>query len=217
LNTLAEATPNHQQGEMDLSDSKTVPNDFLSTLRPPTTRRRKRQWEQQFKAKTYRGVSPQAHAAVKQAAADQGCSIDQAATIFLQYGLLCYRRGDKDLCLKPVFRHGRYTLFPDGETDSDAPQQRVGWKEKIWDLQPPRRKERPGRSPSGPVIVKPWKDWPWVGYRLPGGVVNAIDALRIEKMVPTGEVVTRLLEHSSWAYQTGRLILTPEITDPDGC
>jgi hypothetical protein len=135
----------------------------------------------------------------------------------VEYALYCYRRSDRDLSLEPVLRRGRWTLYPDGEPDTEATRQGISWKEKIWDLQPPRRKERPGKSQSDPAMVKPWKDWPWVGYRLPGAVVKAIDALRIEKMGPAGEVVTQLLEHSSHAYQTGRLILIPEVTDPDSC
>jgi len=205
---MAGEMTDHPAGEMASPAGKAAPNDFLSTLRPPTIRQRNRQWERQFRAKTYRGVSPQVHSAVKEAAADQNCSIDQAASAFLEYSLFCYRRGDRDLSLEPVLRRGRWTLFPIGDPDGEAPRNRMGWSEKIWDLKPPMQKSGSRKSQSTPELVKPWKDWPWVGYRLPGPVVQAVDELRTEKMVSAGEVVTRLLDHASRAYRAGRLVLT---------
>lgn len=196
-----------------LSDSESI--DFLSTLRMPTTRRRNRRWEQKFKAKTYRGVSPQAHAAVKEAAANQGCSIDQAAVAFLEYALTCYQRGDRDLCLEPEFRCGRWTLYPEWFSHSKLPKNKVVWSENKWDLKPPKSREGIEKSDLDPAPIKPWKDWPWVSYRLPDTVVEAIDKLRIDRTVPAGEVVTRLLEHASRAYCTGRLVLTLKIFDAE--
>lgn len=184
--------------------------DYISTLRPPTIRQRKRQWEQKFRAKTYRGVSPQVHSAVKEAAADQHCSIDQAATAFLEYSLFCYRRGDLDLSLEPALQRGRWTLFPNSDPDGKASRKRRVWSERIWNLKPPKQKEDSKKSQSMTALVKPWKDWPWVGYRMPDAVVQAINELHTDKMVPMGEVVTRLLDHASRAYRAGRLVLTPD-------
>jgi hypothetical protein len=215
LNTSVGETPGCQTGEMDSPTVKAASIDFLSTLRMPAIRQRKRQWEQQFKTKTYRGVSPQAHAAVKKAASEQGCSIDQAATAFLEYALYCHQRGDKNPSLEPVLRSGRWTLFPNSETTQSTPRIKVGWTERIWDLKPPNSMPKSNKIPANPALVKPWRDWPWVGYRLPGSVVLAVDRLRIDMMVPAGEVVTLLLGHAFQAYCTGRLVLTSNPFNPE--
>lgn len=201
-------TLENQLGDPSRSLSGTGSIDFLSTLRLPTARRRNRRWEQKFKAKSYRGVSPQVHAAIKEAAANQGCSIDQAAVAFLEYALSCYQRGDQDLCLEPKLRRGRWTLYPEWLNDSKPPKNKIVWSEKNWDLKPQKPKDRLEKNHLDLAPVKPWKDWPWVSYRLPDTIVKAIEELRIGIMVPSGEVVTRLLDHASRAYRSGRLVLT---------
>ena len=206
---------NFQAGEESTQLPDHPPRDLISLLRPATIRQRKREWERSNKTKTYRGVSPLAHTAVKEAASENGCSIDQAATAFLEYAVYCQQRGDTDLSLEPVLRRGRWTLFPNNETGSASPRQKVGWSEKIWELKTPKTKDKSTKPAVNPAPVKPWRDWPWVGYRLPGAVVQAIDSLRFDKNVPAGEVVTRLLEHASKAYRAGRLVLTPKISDPE--
>ena len=64
-------------------------------------------------------------------------------------------------------------------------------------------------------MVRPWKDWPVVAYRLSDDLVQAVTGLCKSKAAARGEVLSRLLMYALDAYETGRLVLEVVTDQPD--
>ncbi len=158
---------------------------------------RSRKWEKVHKAHAFRRVPPNVQQAVRQAAYNESLTVDAIAQALLEYALMCCERGD--LSLDAVLSEQRRTLLPEHGWGGHS---RARWLEKSWGLTPPRKKPI---KPKQPQIERPWRDWKVVAYRLSDRVFGEVDRLRKEKMVPAGEVLTRLLMHALNAYESGRL------------
>ena len=159
---------------------------------------RSRKWEKAHKAHAFRRVPPNVQQAVRQAAYNESLTVDAVAQALLEYALMCSERGD--LVLDAVLSEQRRTLLPENGWGGHS---RVCWLEKNWGMTPPRKK--PVRSKPA-NLERPWRDWPVVAYRLSDTVFDQVNRLRLEKAVPSGEVLTRLLMHALNAYECGRLV-----------
>ena len=174
----------------------------------PTTdkKSRDRGWEQDNRSMLFRGIPVVIKNTIKEIAADLQVRADDVGRAFLEYGLLCHGRGE--IQFTPVLSDQRRTLFPrskSGWGKSALP----GWYEKIWDNQPPARKQSKRSSKSQGKGEKSWQQQ--VSYRgIPEDTQEAIRALHRQCQVPLGEVATMLLGHSLEAYQTGKLVLNPQ-------
>jgi hypothetical protein len=157
---------------------------------------RSRQWEKANKAHAFRRVPPNVVQAVRQAATNEGLTVDACTQALLEYALMCYERGD--FRIEGVLSEQRRTVMPEHGWGG---QPRAHWMEKTWGLTPPRPK---------PVKARPEKaSQPWrkvVAYRLSDDVMEKVSRLRQEKAAPAGEVLARLLMHALNAYENGRMV-----------
>ena len=176
----------------------------VQQLRVAEKKQRKRAWEKENRTMLFRGLPPVLREAIKEIAGNLQVRADDVARAFLEFGLLCYQRGE--LQLKPVLSNQRLTLFPkSGSSWGGKPQ--PGWMEKVWDCQPPVKPQK-GKN-SRQAAGKPWNNQ--TSYRgIPAEVQMAIRQLHEQCHVPLGEVATYLLGHSLEAYQSGRLVLNPQ-------
>lgn len=176
----------------------------VDQLRVAEKKQRDRSWEKENRSMLFRGVPPKITASIKEIAGDLQVRADDVARAFLEFGLLCYQRGE--IHFKPVFDQ-RLTLFPKGGSGWGKNAQ-PGWVEKVWDCQPPAKPAR-GKSARSRSETKAWA-WQ-VSYRgIPAATQAAIREIRQQHFVPLGEVATYLLGHSLDAYQNGRLALNPQ-------
>jgi hypothetical protein len=153
---------------------------------------RNRSWEQQHRGKSYRGIPKALHEALKEIAANHVRSVDVIAQAFLEYALVCCRRGE--LTFDPLLHQGRRTLL---HTNGRV------WDERSWMANP--------TSENTPRKRKATNDsWRRVAtYRLSPEVIQTIHWFADQQEVPAGEIVTYLLSHALDAYQAGRLVIYP--------
>jgi len=171
---------------------------------------RRRDWEEQHKARAFRGVAPNVHAAIRAAAENEQYSVDEIAQAFLDFSLQCCRRGEIEL--QPVLSNQRRTLFPEAEQHGNKPgkKPRLQWTEKTWGLKPPKKRARNARTG---MEGRPWKDWPVVAYRLSSDLFNAIVQIGLDQDIRRGELVSKLLMHALDAYEVGRLVIVSETAE----
>lgn len=176
----------------DNRPEESASDPHLSWLPTVEKRPRDRTWEQANPAITFRGVPPELHKAVKEIAQNLHVNVDDVARAFLEYSFRCYELGR--LPIEPVL-HQKLTLFPEGG--------RAGWYEVEPSTgSPPVKSKKPSSKQS--------KTWQFrVSYRLPPEFRQVLVRLRQQKSVPTGELVTTLLDHALQAYRQGQLALVP--------
>jgi hypothetical protein len=181
------------------------PQSVVEQLRLAEEKQRDRSWERQNRSFLVRGVPPALTEQIKDIAVTLKVRADDVARAFLEYGLLCYQRGE--IKLTPVFSNQRLTLFPKPETAWQA-KTSPGWIEKLWDVQPPANI---GQKRKRQKNAEPEKSWRWqVSYRgIPDDVKIALRQLYQQNSVPLGEVVAALMGHAWESYQAGRLVLNP--------
>lgn len=176
----------------------------VEQLRMAQRKERNRAWERSNRAMLLRGVPPMLHGSMVQIANSLQVRTCDVARAFLEYGLMCYQRGEVQF--QPVFCDQRRTLFPQSK-DGWGRNQLPGWYEKIWDPQPPAQ-TRTGRKGSAEKESSAWRRQ--TSYRgIPSEVQTALRDLHETLSVPLGEVATMLLGHALNAYQEGRLVLNP--------
>lgn len=169
---------------------------------------RDRSWEQANRPLLLRGVPLELHQAVKNVAFELGVRTGDVARAFLEYGLLCHRRGE--LKIEPVLSNQRLTLFP--ENGSGWGQGRSGWQERSQPRQSNPAPARKGKKESPP---KAWRQQ--VAYRgIPQDVQQMLRELHRSRHVPLGEVSTLLLGHALQSYRDGRLALHPQPSQAPG-
>jgi len=185
----------------------------VEQLRVVEKKTRDRSWEREENNRPmlFRCVPPGLRKAIKEIADDLQVRVDDVARAFLEFGLQCYQKNE--IQVQPILSEGRLTLFPkpDDRWNKDV---LPGWYERVWEQQPPAKKSRKGQK-SGDSQEKPWK-WQ-VSYRgIPAEVQAALREIHEMKSIPLGEVATLFLGHSLDAYNTGRLVLNPQLRQPAG-
>jgi hypothetical protein len=176
----------------------------IEQLRVAEKKSRDRSWEKANRSMLIRGLPGRLHQAIKEIASILQVRADDVARAFLEYGLLCYQRGE--IHITPVLSDQHLTLFPSPRSEWGK-DQLPGWYEKIWDPQAPipPAPARKGKA----VAEKPWQRQ--VSYRcIPEEVQSAIRELHRQYNVPLGEIATLLLGYGLEAYQNGRLVLRPQ-------
>ena len=178
--------------------------DQLRTAEPKIQRVRDRSWECANPNKRYRKVPNQIRETLKDIAATHGHSSSQIAQAFLEYALMCYRRGDFRLDLE-LDQRG-LTLMPGGWSAKKKPI----WAENAWGKPSLPKKKR--RKKNGPPL---WKQA--VNYRLSPELIAEIDAVcearrsadgsLLSRKYHDGEVVARFLTFAIEAYNSGKLAL----------
>jgi len=138
-------------------------------------------------------------------AATYGYNASQIAQAFLEYALMCYRRGDFELELE-LDKNG-LTLMRGGWSDEKKPI----WAESTWSSNPPKKRKKRRRKNGTPLYKQQ------VTYRLSPDLVEQIDDVceaqrspdddLIRRTYHDGEVVARFLTFSIEAYNTGKLAL----------
>lgn len=79
----------------------------------PSKAKRNRDWERTQYRVTYRGISPELHAALKAIAVKLSVPVGDVARAFLEHGLEAYERGELALAPRPRFSvHSNMTLYP---------------------------------------------------------------------------------------------------------
>ena len=176
----------------------------VDQLRLAEKQPRDRSWEQANRPVLYRGVPPELHQSVNQVAKDLQVRTGDVARAFLEYGLLCHRRGE--LKIEPVFCNQRLTLFP--ENGNGWGGGHPGWQERSQPRQANPAPVRKGKAAKD-TPPKAWRQQ--VAYRgIPEDVQEAVRELHRSRHVPLGEVVTLLLGYALLAYRDGRLALLPQ-------
>lgn len=176
----------------------------IEQLRVAEARQRDRSWEKSNRSMLIRGLPVKLCQSIKGIALALQVRADDVARAFLEYSLLCYQRGE--IHVTPVLYEQRRTLFPDPRSDWGK-DQLPGWYEKVWDPQPPELPVSPRKSKT--VEEKPWQRQ--VSYRgIPDEMQTAMRELHRQHNVPLGEIATLLLGHALDAYQSGRLVLSPQ-------
>ena len=178
--------------------------DQLRTADPRIKTVRNRSWERNNPNKSYRRVPRPIRDTVNKIAAAHGYNASQVAQAFLEYALVCYRRGDFALELE-LDRRG-LTLMPGGWSDDHKPI----WAENVWGEQPAPKKKR--RKKNEISLHKQM-----INYRLSSNLIAQIgevcetrrseDGTLINRRYHDGEVVARFLTFSIEAYHTGKLAL----------
>ncbi|MBC8508609.1 MAG: hypothetical protein H8D34_27435 [Chloroflexi bacterium] len=179
--------------------------DQLRTAEPKIQKVRDRSWERENPKKSYRKVPYEIRDNVNEIAETYGYNTSQIAQAFLEYALMCYRRGDFELELE-LGQNG-LTLMPGGWSAEKKPI----WAESTWGGKSPKKKKR--RSKTGTPL---WKQA--VYYRLSPDLIAQIeevceahrnpDGSLISRTYHDGEVVARFLTFSIEAYNTGNLTLS---------
>ena len=183
-----------------IQPSSEQPQTILEQLRPPEkqpTPLRNREWEKQHPSMTYRLVPKEVREAVKEIAVNLECTADLVAGTLLEYGRICYRRGD--LRLQPQPTQFGLRLYPE-HYQSTAKPKKLRWTENQQHPQPPRPKRKIHKRPAGLYRQQ-------VTYRLLPEIRAEIARISQEQHVPPGEVVTRFLQWGIQAYQSGKLVL----------
>ncbi|RMF57286.1 MAG: hypothetical protein D6743_19170 [Calditrichaeota bacterium] len=179
----------------------------LRTAQSRKKRERERSWEKAHPSKVYRKVPNEIRDAITQIADAWGYTYttSQVAQAFLEYALMCFRRGDFSLDLELDPRYG-LTLMPGGWSDEKKPI----WAENLTPKknQPKKPKKKKPKTPLHDQVV---------GYRLTPELVEEIervcetrrgpDGRIIRRTYHDGEVVARFLAHAIEAYNSGRLSL----------
>lgn len=180
------------------ADGAFVPGKPLDYIPVAKVLPRSRQWEKINKAHAFRRVPKNVQKAVRQAAENEGLTVDATAQALIEYALMCYERGD--LQIDAILSEQRRTVMP---AQGWGGQSRAHWMEKSWGLVPPRKspvKAAPEK------VERPWRDWPVVAYRLSDEVFEKVNKIWKEKYAPAGEVLARLLMHALNAYESGRMV-----------
>ena len=178
--------------------------DQLRTAEPKIQTVRDRSWESKHPSKTYRKVPHEIRDTITQVAETHGYNASQVAQAFLEYALICYRRGDFELELE-ISQNG-LTLMPGGWSAEKKPI----WAESTWGSKPPKKKKR--RRKNGTPLYKQR-----VNYRLSSDLVGQIDEVcethrtpdgdLISRTYQDGEVIARFLTFAIEAYNAGKLAL----------
>jgi len=187
--------------------------DQLRTAEPKIQTVRDRSWESEHPNKPYRKVPHEIRDSVNEIAATYGYNASQIAQAFLEYALMCYRRGDFELELK-LDKRG-LTLMPSGWSDEKKPI----WAESAWGNKPPKKRKKRRRKNGTPLYKQ------MVNYRLSPDLVEQIDDVceaqrsedgaLISRIYHDGEVVARFLTFSIEAYNDGKLALKEtEVAQP---
>mgnify|MGYP001205411420 CR=1 FL=1 len=181
------------------SSGETKHEAWLDYLPPPRQKaKRKRQWEANHRTTLYRGVPSDLRDAVRDIAVALEVTVDDVARAFLEYSLQCIRTGTLILDPRPSSRPKapRMTLFP---------FHGAGWAVNGWPPVPvaPIAKKRQSSKE-----VKKWQAV--VSYRLPPELHQQIKNIA-EDYLPIGEVAAVMLQHALQAYQSGILILKPQV------
>jgi hypothetical protein len=158
---------------------------------PP--KERKREWEKHHKPRHYRGVPAEVREGVKEVAEELGVPVDEVARAFIEYSLMCVRRGSLTLSGMPSQRRVRMTLYPFTG---------AGWAENGWSPQPPSRTKK--QSGKQPVL---WREAAY--YRIPDELHEQVKRMAGD-VYPVGELVAVLLKHGLESYNAGVLTLTPQ-------
>ena len=179
--------------------------DQLRTAEPKIQRVRDRSWERDNPKKSYRKVPNEIRDTVKDIAVIHGHNASQIAQAFLEYALMCYRRGDFRLDLE-LDQRG-LTLMPGGWSAEKKPI----WAESTWGNKSPKKKKRLRKTG-----IPLWKQA--VYYRLSPDLIAQIeevcearrnpDGSLISRTFHDGEVVARFLTFAIEAYNTGNLTLS---------
>jgi hypothetical protein len=199
------------QADVDQSAPEVQPErpatilDQLRTAEPKIQTVRDRSWECKHPSKTYRKVPQEIRDSVNEIAATYGYNASQIAQAFLEYALMCYRRGDFELELE-LDKNG-LTLIP----GSWSPEKKPIWAENTWGNKPPKKRKKRRRKNGTPLYKQ------FVGYRISPDLVEQIDevceakrspdGLLISRTYHDGEVVARFLAFSIEAHNTGNLAL----------
>ena len=178
--------------------------DQLRTAEPKIQKVRDRSWERNNPKKSYRKVPNEIRDTVKDIAVTYGYNASQIAQAFLEYALMCYRRGDFRLDLE-LDQRG-LTLMPGGWSAEKKPI----WAESTWGNKLSKKKRRL-RKTGTPL----WKQA--VYYRLSPDLIAQIeevceakrnpDGSLISRTYHDGEVVARFLTYAIEAYNSGILAL----------
>ena len=178
--------------------------DQLRTAEPKIQRVRDRSWESKHPGRTYRKVPNQVRDTVSEIAEACGYNASQIAQAFLDYALMCFRRGDFKLELE-LSQRG-LALMPEGWSAEKKPI----WAENAWRSKPPKKVKRRKRNEK--LLYKQQ-----VTYRLSPDLVDQIDDIcearrnhdgsLINRTYHDGEVVTRFLAFAIEAYNSGVLAL----------
>lgn len=152
---------------------------------------RSRDWEKQNKPKHYRGVPADLRQQVKEIAEMLDVPVDEVARAFIEYALMCLKRGTLVLSGMPNQRRARMTLYANG----------AGWAENGWTPQPPKRWNSSQKRDAL------WREI--AHYRLPDELHETIKQIA-GVTYPVGEVVAIMLKHGVKSYQQGVLVLIPQ-------
>lgn len=164
----------------------------LEEARKPKSKERKREWERANPSRCYRGVPAEIREQVKEVAEELEVTADEVARAFLEYGLVCIRRGTLRVNSLPSQRRMRMTLYPFNS---------AGWAENGWTPQPPKRG---GRKKDEPLAL--WREAAY--YRIPDDLHEQIK--QAAQFAPVGELVAVLLKHGLESYRSGVLTLLPQ-------
>lgn len=179
------------------------PKPMLEQLRLAEIKKRNRGWEAKAENRpvVFRRIPPGLRAAVLAVAGELGVRADDVARAFLEYGLLCYERGQ--LKIQPILSAGRLTLFP--AFKDRYHQSAAGWRAVDGKIQP---RTAPKKIASRNANATPalWKCQ--ASYRgIPMPVQDALRQIYESAHVPLGEVAALLLGYSLEAYLQGRLVM----------
>jgi hypothetical protein len=208
--STGKAAPNSD--ELPLKGTEPAPPDappkpVIEQLRVVEEKQRDRSWERQAENRPmlFRRIPPGLRDAIKEIAYTLQVRVDDVARAFLEFGLLCYQKGE--IQIQPILIEGRLTLFPrldDSRKDKSIP----GWYENFREQRLPAKPTHKARQAKANQ-EKPWK-WQ-VSYRgIPASVQSMLREIHQKKAVPLGEIATLFLGHSLNAYRAGRLVLHPQ-------
>jgi hypothetical protein len=172
--------------------------DFIPSALP--TKKRDRKWERshQDEVATYRGVIPEARQALISLAQMLNVPVDEVARAFLEFGVSSYETGE--IRLTPYPKAQRMTLF--SQVGGEIVDTKKGWLQEAF----------PAAKKTGNKQKKTErKAWEFrVTYRLPRAVKDVIKQIADRHYVPVGELVLYFFRYSLDAYQSGKLVLTPQ-------
>ena len=197
--------PDQDQAASDIQPERpTTILDQLRTAEPKIQKVRNRSWEINNPGRTYRKVPNEIRDTVNEIAATYCYNASQIAQAFLEYALMCYRRGD--FALELELDMNGLTLMPGGWSGESKPI----WAENAWGDKPTKKKKRRKKN-----VTPLYKQR--VNYRLSPDLIMQIDEIcetrreadgsLIGRTYHDGELVARLLTYSIEAYQRGKLVL----------
>ncbi|PKO16608.1 MAG: hypothetical protein CVU39_07235 [Chloroflexi bacterium HGW-Chloroflexi-10] len=172
--------------------------DFIPSAVPKKKRDRKWERENKDQVATYRGITPEVRQSIILLAEKLNVSTDDVARAFLENGIGLYQSGQ--IVLNPYPKAQRMTLFPSEKRSKG--KENNGWLQEAVQISKQNGKRKKKQDQ---------KNWEYrVSYRIPPAVKESIKTIAERHTVPIGEVVLYFFQHAFAAYQTGKLVLSPQ-------